>query len=282
MRANELADIKQRFFEYPGEVSQAAEYLLTESKRGRDAYFAAHLFREPGNRRAANAVATVRALWLDEDEGSFPETGPEPTAVVASSARRRHLYWRLSRPVAVEWAVVMNRRISAWAGGDSGKAGLASVLRAPGTANYKRSPKVDPVTMEIYEAGSWDPEVMDQAIPELPEPELKRYRQGEYKGPEIEVVDYLDKVEVIAEVLDGHGRKWAVTCPWVDHHSGGDRSGTYVGQFNGGAPWFYCYHSHCERRNWRDFRRAVVPEKQIIRFRPRGSACRLEVIVDRG
>src|SRR5215213_5257845 len=86
-RHNELADTRQRSWSYPVEVERAAKYLL-----------------------ATNAAATVRSLWLDEDEGAYPEIGPQPTAVVASSAKRRHLYWRLTQDVAVEWAVTMNRR----------------------------------------------------------------------------------------------------------------------------------------------------------------------------
>src|SRR5215218_2683998 len=136
-RANELTAIRQRSWSYPGEAQKAADYLVDEAQLERESYFAVHLFREPGNRLASNAAATVTALWLDEDEGHYPEEGPQPTAILRSSANRRHLYWQLSHPVAIEWAVTMNRRIAAWAGGDVGKAGAASVLRAPGTANYK-------------------------------------------------------------------------------------------------------------------------------------------------
>jgi hypothetical protein len=256
-RANELTATRQRSWRYPEKGEKAAKYLIDEARRERDAYFCVHLFREPCNRRAANAMPTVRTLWLDEDSGHYPEEGPEPTAVICSSARRRHLYWRLAHRVSVEWAVTMNRRLASWAGGDCGKAGLASVLRPPGTRNYKRHPQVDPVTMEITKAGVWEPEVLEEAIPPLPEVSTnKRSDEKPYDGPRIELLDFLEDmaVEVVAEVPDELGVKLAVICPWVGEHSGGDPTGTYAGQLANGALWFHCHHAHCFGRTWPEFR----------------------------
>ncbi len=269
-RRNELAGVRQRSFRHPDETRSAAEYLLAESARERDAYISVHLFRERGNRRAENAARTVRCLWLDEDEGRFPEIGPEPTAVVASSAMRRHLYWRLTRAVSVEWAVEMNRRLATWAGGDVGKAALASVLRPPGTKNYKRHPEVDLVTVEVNDAGAWDPEVMDQAVPELPEPPNPGTSEP-YDGPELELAEFLAGVEVIGEVSDGLGAKLAIVCPWVSDHSGGDRTGTYVGQRADGGLWFHCHHEHCHGRTWTEFRQEARRKSKILRLIKNGA-----------
>jgi hypothetical protein len=230
-------------------------------------------------------MGTVRSLWLDEDEGAYPEIGPQPTAVVASSARRRHLYWRMTQAVAVEWAVTMNRRLAVWAGGDCGKAGLASLLRVPGTQNYKRHPQVDPVTLEITDAVFWDPEVLEQAIPPLPEPPKALSAKPEpYDGPELELTHFLKGVEVIGEVADGLGKKLAIVCPWVSEHSGGDRSGTYVGHRADAGLWFFCNHSHCEGRSWREFRNQLRARAKMMNIR-RGSrkhAKTKEVRVRRG
>ena len=259
-RQNELAGIRQRSFRYPGEAEQAASYLLAEADKQRDAYIGVHLFRDPNTRLAANAMRTVLSLWLDEDEGAYPEIGPHPTAVVASSARRRHLYWRLTQAVAVEWAVTMNRRLAVWAGGDCGKAGLASVLRVPGTQNYKRHPQVDPVTMEITDAEFWDPEVLEQAIPPLPEAQAnKRPEEKPYDGPQLDLDLYLENIEVLGEVADSVGTKYAIVCPWISLHSGGDRTGTRIGQRENGALWFHCDHEHCQGRTWRDFKKKMLP-----------------------
>jgi hypothetical protein len=262
---NQLTDIRQEYFRYP-ELGQAAEeYLLEQSEAGRDAYVGVHLFEKSGNRRAANALPRVTTLWLDEDEGSYPDEGPEPTAEIASSSNRRQLYWRLTHPVAAQWAVAMNRRIAHWAGGDIGKAGLASVLRVPGTRNYKRHPRIDVVTMRLTGSGPWPPEVMEQAIPPLPRsstPTPSRKKVEPYDGPELELAEFLDDVEIIGEVPDGLGKKLAVVCPWVEQHTGGDRSGTRVGHREGGGFWFHCDHAHCCERTWADFREAV---QQIYR-----------------
>ncbi len=256
-RPNELADTRQRSFCYPADAGRAAAYLLAESGHRRDAYFGVHLFRERGNRRAANASGTVRCLWLDEDEGHYPAASPEPTAIVHSSATRRHLYWRLSQQVAIEWAVAMNRRIAAWSDGDTGKAGAASVLRVPATLNYKRHPQVDPVRLEVTGAADWEPGIMDQAVPE-DSPESPRPQRAEpYDGPELELEQFVGGVEVIGSVPDGGGTKLAIVCPWANEHTSGDRTGTYVGQYLNGALWFHCHHEHCQGRSWRDFKREV-------------------------
>jgi hypothetical protein len=260
-RPNELAEIRQRSWSYPDEAQKAADYLISEAASQRDAYIGVHLFREPDTRLAASAAPTVRNLWLDEDEGSFPEDGPRPTAIVASSAERRHLYWRLTQEVTVAWAVAMNRRLATWAAGDIGKAGLATVLRAPGTTNYKRHPHLDPVTMEITAAGeaggAWEPEVMEQAVPEIPTPQGESRPTSPYDGPELALAEFLSGVEVLGEVPDGLGRKLAIVCPWISQHGGEDRTGTYVGQRSEGGLWFYCNHEHCRGRTWRAFRKAV-------------------------
>jgi hypothetical protein len=277
-RPNELADIRQRSWPYPSRAEEAAQYLIDEAQLERESYIGVHLFREAGNRRAANTVPTLRALWLDEDEGHFPETGPEPTATVRSSAGRRHLYWRLSHPVAVEWAVTMNCRLAAWAGGDTGKAGAASVLRAPGTANYKRHPHVDIVSGQLTGVGPWEPTIMDQAVPEIPRMRGGRsygrrgtgVRKKPYDGPVLALEDYLENVEVLGEITDEAGTKYAIVCPWISEHSGGDRTGTRVGQRANGALWFHCDHEHCQGRGWTEFRRTVRLKAKKLTLIKRG------------
>jgi hypothetical protein len=136
-RPNELDDTIQRSWRWPMQRDAAAAHLLEESEAGRDAYFGVHLFRQRGSRRADNA-AEVLALWVDGDGARVPERWPQPTAVVESSPGRHHYYWRLTRPIAPEEAAKLNKRLCYGMGGDRGKWGLGTVLRAPGTLNYKR------------------------------------------------------------------------------------------------------------------------------------------------
>jgi RepB DNA-primase from phage plasmid len=264
-RPNELRDTRQLSWAYPAEIEKAAEYLLAEAERGRDTYFGVHLFRKAGNRLSANAVPTVQCLWLDEDEGHFPGIGPEPTATICSSARRRHLYWQLTHPVDIEWATSLNRRLAVWAGGDAGKAGKASVLRVPGTANYKRHPQVDLVAGELTGSGPWEPDVIDQAVPEISEPSPPS-RTEPYTGPEADLEPYLAGGEILSELIDGLGAKYAIVCPWIHEHTGGDRTGTRVGQRVNGGLWFHCDHEHCQGRGWAEFKTALRSETvRIIR-----------------
>jgi hypothetical protein len=127
----------QRSWRWPAEGAEAADYLEAESDRGRDAYFAVHLFTRRGTRKAESA-AEILTLWVDGDGARVPEAWPQPTAVVESSPGRHHFYWRLTRPIAPEEAAQLNRRLCYGMGGDKGKWGLGTVLRAPGTLNYKR------------------------------------------------------------------------------------------------------------------------------------------------
>ncbi len=78
-----------------------------------------------------------------------------------------------------------------------------------------------------------------------------------YDGPPIDILDYLRDVEILAELPDNGGIKFAIVCPWVEEHSNNDASGTYVGQFSDGAPWFCCWHAHCAGRGWSRFRQVV-------------------------
>jgi hypothetical protein len=134
---NRLDDRKQRSWWWPAEGQEAAAHLEDESDKGRDAYFGVHLFTRAGTRRAEDA-AEVLSLWVDGDGARVPEDWPQPTATVESSPERHHYYWRLTRPLDPRDAAQLNKRLCYGMGGDKGKWGLGTVLRAPGTLNYKR------------------------------------------------------------------------------------------------------------------------------------------------
>jgi len=176
----------------------------------------------------------------------------------------------------------MNRRLAAYSGGDSGKAGLATVLRVPGTMNYKRHPQVDPVTLEITGSGPWTPEVLEQAIPPEMAPSRSPGSTEPYDGPEMDLAPYLERVEVLAEVADGLGKKFQIVCPWSHEHSGGDRSGTRIGQREGGGLWFHCDHEHCRGRTWQDFRNRVLHTNRMTIDRPGYTGAPMEVTIHRG
>ena len=163
-RPNQLDDTEQKSWRYPAEAPRAAEYLAAQSTDDRDAYFGVHLFREPDSRKKDNAAGEISALWVDGDGAQVPKEWPRPTAVVSSSPGREHYYWRLSRPVTPEVAAGLNRRLAYAMKADKGKWGLGTVLRPPGSRNYKREESTE-VTGRLTGAGSHAPEDLDVAIP---------------------------------------------------------------------------------------------------------------------
>jgi hypothetical protein len=90
--------------------------------------------------------------------------------------------------------------------------------------------------------------------------------KAEYKGPDGYVLDlerFLEEfgVAVLRQARDATSeRAYHIVCPWAHEHSGGDTSGTKVGQFPSGATWFKCWHGHCEGRKWEHCREELDPE----------------------
>jgi hypothetical protein len=115
--------------------------------------------------------------------------------------------------------------------------------------------------------GEWSPEVMDQAVPIL-EVDDSPTSSGPYTGAPVDLAPYLATVEGIGPAPDSSAAKFAIVCPWLSQHTGGDRSGTYLMQFPSGAAHFECKHEHCQQRKWADFKRKVRP---LIRCRVRVS-----------
>ncbi|MBA2691485.1 MAG: hypothetical protein H0U65_03195 [Rubrobacter sp.] len=101
---------------------------------------------------------------------------------------------------------------------------------------------------------------------EFPKPEEPR--RGERRpydgtpGEKLDIEEFLASsgVLVLGETLDSTAEKvFKIVCPWVHEHTGGDRSGTRVGQYADGALFFRCEHSHCAGRGWAEFREEVDP-----------------------
>lgn len=270
-RPNGLARVVNKTWSFPDQAEDAAKYLRRESQRRRDAYFGVHLYEEhqPGRRLAANAAEYVRALWVDGDGATVPPDWPQPGARVRSSEGRDHFYWPLTTPIHIDEAAKLNKRMAVAMGADRGKAALATVLRAPGTFNYKRdTPEL--VTLEAS-GERHDPRNLAAAIPELPEPRgLDRPKRPKVRAPwessepggGFDLVDWMGRhgVPVGREVTDGRGRKWELLeCPIAPpgkEHS----DGVYIGHHESGAPWFFCYHDHGEGFTWRDVRPIYQPD----------------------
>lgn len=103
-------------------------------------------------------------------------------------------------------------------------------------------------------------------------PRVDRDRTA-YDGPKRapDLLDYLEKanVEIFSERSDGTAeRVYSIRCPWFEEHTGGDESGTRVGQYPDGATFFRCEHAHCrEVREWPQFKAECDPIVYLGRCR---------------
>jgi hypothetical protein len=100
-----------------------------------------------------------------------------------------------------------------------------------------------------------------EAPPEKPKPERKPYTGSE--DYVLELDEFLDEfgVTVLRSINDASSeRAYGIVCPWAHEHTGGDTSGTRVGQYPSGALWFQCNHAHCDGRRWEHVREELDPE----------------------
>jgi AAA domain len=109
---------------------------------------------------------------------------------------------------------------------------------------------------------------LDAFMRDYAPPKREQRVREPYKGPTGDYVFDLDRfleefgVEVKGPYNDNTSeRAYRIVCPWVHEHTGGDDSGTRVGQYESGAPWFHCDHAHCrDVRRWEEFREELDPE----------------------
>ena len=100
---------------------------------------------------------------------------PEPSAVVRTSPRGHHLYWRLASPLSPRAAEALNRRLSYAIGADHSGWPLTKLGRVPGTANHKY-PDTPEVCLEEMDTGAvYHPRELDLCLPSL---EQDLTRQG--------------------------------------------------------------------------------------------------------
>jgi Primase C terminal 2 (PriCT-2) len=150
-------------------AKEAADLLVNSSSSGRDTYFGCATFSTPNNRTAANALG-AHSFWLDVDAGPgkpyadqveglkalkafCKATGlPKPSRIL-SSGNGLHCYWHFAQFInAKEWVVYAGRLKSlAHAKGfhpdPQRTADIASVLRVPGTRNWKEPDNPKPVEL---------------------------------------------------------------------------------------------------------------------------------------
>jgi primase-polymerase (primpol)-like protein len=144
---------------------------------------------------------------------------------------------------------------------------LPRSYRKPGLEVY-RSTRFFTITgqrLPEYSAGVEERQEELEALVSWHFPAPKRAevsQRGPRDGQKLDLSSFITEagVEVLSEMFDGTADiKYGIVCPWVDEHTGGDESGTRVGQYEDGALFFHCEHSHCAGRKWADFRDKVSP-----------------------
>jgi hypothetical protein len=120
-----------------------------------------------------DAVNGGWVAWADVDGPNDARRlfsfAPEPTLIVASgSLGAAHAYWRLARRADVATLEKINRRLTNATGGDPVWA-ATSILRPPGTYNYKHNPPA-PVRRIGGGGAVYEPGQLRDALPPVPLP----------------------------------------------------------------------------------------------------------------
>jgi hypothetical protein len=178
-------------------------------------------------------------------------------------------------------AKAMLERLDSYAEISPSGTGVKVWVRAPSTTRAHVKPG-----LEVYPQGRYftvtgltmcegDIKTRDEELAAIIAEEFPKVDRDRttYDGPRrvLDLLDYLEKanIAIFAERSDGTAeRVYSIRCPWAEEHTGGDESGTRVGQYADGALFFRCEHAHCrEVREWRQFRAECDPIVHLGRAR---------------
>lgn len=178
--------------------------------------------RARGDKTSITSVWTLWADLDDPDTHSQLERLPVAPAIVIASGSPRHLhtYWSVTDPVSVAVAEQANRRLAAHMGADmSAVTNAATVLRPPGTYNFKSTPPA-PVVLERCSQARTTLHAVTAGITEDPTPPTPptppaatpRSRPAAGRGQDpLRALDPAHYVSVLTGDVVGRSRK--VSCP---------------------------------------------------------------------
>jgi hypothetical protein len=156
-------------------IEELARKLLEEDAKGIDTYFACASYLQPTKRKSDNACG-VKAFWLDIDAGpgkpytdadaavealdEFCNKAGLPFATIVCSGNGIHAWWPLDRTIEPkEWKEYAARfkalcDASGFHADPTRTADVSSILRAPGTRNFKRPEAPKAVAVMAFEEES--------------------------------------------------------------------------------------------------------------------------------
>jgi len=128
-------------------------WLAHENAHGANVYFSVNSLLPDAKKRTKNAVAEVRALYLDFDvDGDrkmvairASDNVPPPSFIIRTSPGKYQVLWRV-RGFSIPEQEAMLKTLAATFGGDRACTDCARVLRLPGFFNRKYAPAC-PVTL---------------------------------------------------------------------------------------------------------------------------------------
>jgi len=157
-------------------TTHASAIVLRTAKAGHDVYFAPASFKSSDSRKSENAIGAT-SLWMDIDVG--PDKGangsgyatieaaldelyifcdatgiPRPTLIICSGSGL-HVYWVLDQFIGPKLWLMLATKLKAltkhlnFRADPSRTADISSLMRVPGTLNYKYTP---PLPVEMINA----------------------------------------------------------------------------------------------------------------------------------
>lgn len=199
-----------------------------------------------GRAGGLDAVARAWVLWVDCDTpqavAELRAFTPRPSIVVRSgTGEHRHAYWTLTGPVSADAVTAGNRRLAHALGTDAGAVTTAAtILRPPGTHNFKHHPPT-PVVAERLQP--WHRVSATRLLDELPDPP----KPPPVATADRHVAEHDDPLRqipptVYIPVLTGMtpGRSGKVSCPF----HGEDRTPS-LHVYSDPADGWYCF--GCQR-----------------------------------
>ncbi len=184
------------------------------------------------------AITHAWTLWVDCDTpqaaAALKKFTPAPTIIIRSgTATNCHAYWPLTRPLAVAELERGNRALARELGGcTSAVMNAATILRPPGTLNFKHRP-ASPVVLERLQRQLLDPDELLARLPELPPaPERPDPAAGRGEDPLLRIAprEYI-------RVLTGQtpDRAGKITCPFHEDDT------PSLHAYPAAAEGWYCY-----------------------------------------
>ena len=132
---------KNKYFDYPSQVSEAVETVTRLDSKGWDCYFIPSVLRHKHRRKASFKESNV--VWIDYDRDTPTEFTPEPNIIVTTSPNHYHAYWQLTEPATALVVETTNQSLIALNDADPSGKDCTQLLRVPNTLSKKRDYPVE-------------------------------------------------------------------------------------------------------------------------------------------